>query len=247
MEEKLLSMLTDDQELSWKAIIYDLIKTEGMDPWNLNVGSLSKMYLKQVRKLKELDLQVSGKVILAASILLKIKSSRLIGEDLLEFDRLLATPADEADGDEFYDELEDELAAPHIPLVRGPKEEFPIYPRTPQARKRRVSIFDLVGALEKALEVKDRRQNRIHGIEVERPTKTLDIKVVLANVFNKIKSLFSSNKSVNFNDLLETKSPEEIVSTFIPVLYLSNEQKVELTQEEPFGEISIRVLEEAKV
>ena len=33
-----------------------------------------------------------------------------------------------------------------------------IYPRTPQPRKRKVSVFDLVQALEKALEVENRRK-----------------------------------------------------------------------------------------
>ena len=33
--------LITSEELSWQAIIYDLIKTEQLDPWDIDLGTLA--------------------------------------------------------------------------------------------------------------------------------------------------------------------------------------------------------------
>ena len=108
MQEKIFSMLVDDNEISWKSIILELIRSEQMDPWDIDVSLLSHKYIDRLKNLKEQDLAVSGKVLLAAAILLRIKSTRLVGDDLDEFDRLIA--GTDMSQEQFYDDLERELA-----------------------------------------------------------------------------------------------------------------------------------------
>src|SRR3989339_630297 len=91
MEDRIYAMLMDQDEITWQTILLELIKSEEMDPWDINISKLSEKYICTLRKLQEMNLHVSGKVLLAAAILLRIKSSRLVGEDMLEFDRLLAS------------------------------------------------------------------------------------------------------------------------------------------------------------
>ncbi|MBD3318745.1 hypothetical protein GF342_02460 [Candidatus Woesearchaeota archaeon] len=235
MQEQLFSLLVDKDDISWRSLIHDLVRSQKMDPWDVNVTTLSKMYIDRVRQMQKMDLKISGKVVLAAAILLKIKSKKLLGEDLLEFDRLLATQ--EPDETEFYEELAQETAVAARTVTD--REEFPIYPRTPQMRKRKVSVFDLLNALEKALEVKNRRENRLQAVTVERPDKKVDIGTVLKSLFSKLKNLFKGKEKISFEQLLDKNDRDERVKTFIPLLYLCNEQKVRLEQQGHCEEITI--------
>ena len=164
MEDKIFQILVNDNEISWRSIIIDLVKKEDMDPWDINISLLSKKYIDRIKQLKESDLKVSGKVLLAAAILLRVKSYRFMDEDITALDALIASV--NSDDEELFDDLLDyEGQEGAINLEEQPK----IYPRTPQPRKRKVSVFDLVNALEKALDSINHEINliigklRIHG------------------------------------------------------------------------------------
>ena len=240
MEDKIFQILVNDNEISWKSIIYDLVKKEDMDPWNINVSLLTKKYISRIKELKGSDLKVSGKVLLAAAILLSIKSKKLVGEDLSEFDRLLSST--DVDENEFYDELEQELRKGE---AQGMTEYFELNPRTPMPRKRKVSVYDLVQALEKALEVKKRRVfNEWNAIgDAKLPERKFDITKAIGGLYDKIKFFFfqQKKKSLKFSELTESKNKEDKVYTFIPLLHLSNEDKVDLHQEEHFADFDITI------
>ena len=104
MQQKIFDMLLKNEEVSWRTIIYDLVKTEQMDPWDLDVSLLTKKYIKIIKNMQEHDLRISGKVLLAAAILLKIKSTHLVENDITKLDALINQEENELE--EFY---EDEL------------------------------------------------------------------------------------------------------------------------------------------
>jgi segregation and condensation protein A len=246
MEDKIFNVLVEQQEISWRAIIFDLIKAEGMDPWDLDLSSLTQRYIQKVREMKEHDLQVSGKVLLAAAMLLKIKSNRLVGEDINEFDRLLASG--EMSEDEFYAELEEDLK---YARVAPPEEMLKLIPRTPQPRKRKVSVYDLVRALEKALEVKHRRLVKVSSPEGRTlvPKKRVDINLAIKQVYKKIRTWFVGNRKprVNFSELMsEHPTKDEKLETFLPLLHLATQRKIDINQETHFGDISVRLRPDQK-
>ncbi|MCH8003838.1 MAG: segregation/condensation protein A [Nanoarchaeota archaeon] len=237
--EKIFQLLYTQDEVTWQALLYDLIKKEQMNPWDVNISLLTKKYIETIKKLEELDFRISGKVLLAAAILLKLKSNRLLNEDLSELDRLL-TQSEE----DLIDELD--LEEPQ----RQDEEKHSIIPKTPQPRKRKVSVFDLVKALEKALEVKQRRvMNSIPPMDVKIPKKTKDITQIIREVYSKIKSFFIINKqkSLTFTQLVPSKTKEDKIYTFIPLLHLTTQRKVDLHQQEHFGEIEIMLNAEKEV
>ena len=236
MEEKLYSLLVDQDEISWKSLLVELVHSEGMSPWDVDITKLTNRYIERLKDLKNADLKMSGKVVLAAAILLKIKSKRLVGEDLDEFDRLLASS--EETSDEMYDSLAQELKQGELHNL--PASAFELNPRVPQGRRRKVSIYELVSALEKALEVKQRRQNRLHISDIPMPQSKFDITTAITGLFNKILSFFGMVKEIKFSQLVENKTKEQKVYTFIPLLYLSNQRKIDLHQDEAFGEITIK-------
>jgi segregation and condensation protein A len=219
-------------EITWQSIIYELVKTEQMDPWDIDVSILAQKYIDMLRNLKGHDFRISGKVLLAAAILLKMKSNKLVGEDLSELDRLLIGVNEEME-ELGFDEASDTTKLDEIPSL---------IPRTPQPRKRKVSIFDLVEALEKALEVKKRRLlHSIPPLNIEAPKKKKDITEIIREVYGKIKSFFINaiKDKLTFSKLLPSDSKEDKVHTFIPLLHLAQQNKIELSQETAFGEIEI--------
>lgn len=241
MQEKIFDLLFKEDEITWKSLLYDLVKSEHMDPWDIDISLLSKKYLETVKKLEEMDFRVSGKVVLAAAILLRIKSTRLMEEDIAQFDRLIMGPDED---DDFSLDLDEDLRTEAMIY-----DKKGLIPRTPQPRKRKVSIYDLVDALQKALEVNKRRfvRKAPHVDKLDVPEKKADITSIISQLYSKIVSFFSkSPKKLTFSMLTPSESKESKVLTFIPLLHLSNQQKVELMQEYHFGEIEVRLREAIK-
>ena len=79
------------RELSWQAIIYDLIRTEQLNPWDIDLAILANKYLETIQRLEELEegnFHVSSKVLLAAAILLRMKSE-ILHENIKDIDEIL--------------------------------------------------------------------------------------------------------------------------------------------------------------
>jgi len=244
MEDEIFDLLVKKDDITWKDILYDLVKTEQLNPWDINISNLTSRYIKIVKKMKEFDFKVSGKVILAAALLLKIKSNKLVGEDIDAFDKLFSV--EEVDEDQFYADLAQMRAPEDIPDL----EKISLIPRTPQPRERKVSIYDLIGALEKALEVKKRRLVKsmpdFEGIKI--PTKKKDITLTIKQLYKTILNFFwRKKKRLTFSQLLNNSSKEEKIQTFVPLLHLANERKIDLDQIEPFEEIHIQLADKNKL
>lgn len=243
MYEQIFDMLVKEEEITWQTIIFDLVKNEEMNPWDININLLAVKFIEMVKQFKEMDFRLSGRVVLAAAILLRLKSTKLLDEDLNDFDSLIAMTG--TTEQEFYDDLENEMATGAI-LANGQKNEnFQLIPRTPQPRKRKISVYDLVDALNKALEVKERREGRApaEAPEVKAPGKVIDVSVIIQDILMQIKDHYSNNSSqLTFSQLLPSTSKEDKVYTFLPLLHLTNQRKIDIDQAEHFGEINIHLL-----
>ena len=87
-QEQIQDLLFSDK-LSWQSIIYDLINTEQLNPWNIDVGLLSSRYLAKIKEFEEANFFISSKVLLATSLLLRIKTEILLSQDLKSLDEIL--------------------------------------------------------------------------------------------------------------------------------------------------------------
>ena len=190
--DQVMEILFNSDEITWQSMIYDLVSSEKMDPWNIDVSMLAEVFLKKLKEFKEMDLKVSGKVLLAAAILLRIKSYRFMDEDINALDALIAS-ANEPEEELFEDLMEYEEGAVDM------EEKPQIFPRTPQPRKRKVSVFDLVNALEKALDVYKRRPPKVKDkVKVTVPEKGRDISLVIKDVYGKITDFFKEKGIESF-------------------------------------------------
>lgn len=232
-----MKIVLEKDEVSWQAILYDLVKKEGMDPFDIDVSKIAQSYLDNIREMKNHDFRLSGKVVLAAAIMLKLKSNKLVGHDLNELDRLLTQP--EFDEAAFFDEIHSGGAQKQDVFIPE------LIPRTPQPRKRKVSIHDLVWALQKALEVKRRRVLRHRPpAPMDAPERKFDVSKLIKGIFAKLVTFFNNKQEIiTFSNLTPSKDKNDIITTLIPLLHLANERKVELSQQEHFGEIYVKVLD----
>ncbi len=230
-QDKVFDILFKEDEITWKTIIMDLIRTEGMDPWDINLSHLAEEFLKTLKAMKELDFRISGKIILAAAFFLKIKSDKLLNEDLSALDDIML-PAEELE--EFMDELPlDEELIQAKPKLRH---------KTPRPRKRKVSVYDLIGSLEKALESSYKRSIRtVNNTKMEIPKKQKDITKVITELYDSIKKSLQKVNNLQFNQLIKGEDKQEKVDTFIPLLYLDTQRKIDLEQESHFGDINIKL------
>lgn len=227
-------LITGD-ELSWQAIIYDLIKTEQLDPWNIDLVILSEKYLGTIRELEDANFIVSSKVLLACSLLLRLKSEILANSYIQELNDILFGKG----------EVQKTLDIEKYIIDEG---ELPLLiPKSPMARHKKVTLEELMSALNKAINTENRR--------IKRTIKTHQAKKAAEMVFPKnkfiplkirIKSIFSiinnhlmlpENKHLEFNSLAKEKN--EKLASFLPILHLSDEKKIFLYQPIHFEDILI--------
>lgn len=220
-------------EVSWQEIIYDLIRTEQLDPWDLDIGLLAEKYLEKIRVLEEENFFISSKVLLACSLLLRLKAELLANKFIQELDDILYG---RKEGKKY--ELE---------RIQLDEDEIPILvPKTPMPRFKRVTLQELMSALNKAVETENRRIKK--EIKVRQAEKSalvvmpradkIPLKDRISAVFIKIKSYIHNDipkQRMPFSDLAPSR--EEKLSAFLPVLHLANQERVYLDQEKHFNEI----------
>ena len=234
-QEQIHDLLFDNR-LSWQAIIYDLINSEQLDPWDIDLSVLSIKYIERVRKIEEANFFISSKVLLAASLLLRLKSELLLSRDLQSLDDIL-----------YGKKEEKKYAQERIEL----DEDIPdLVPRTPLPRYKKVSLQELIVALGRAISTEDRRDKKsliLKQYEMEAylplPKRLFNLQDKIKGLYSKIKGLFVDNDEKIAFSQLSSVDPEERLLTFVSLLHLDNQQKVWLEQEGHFEEIWILLKE----
>jgi len=222
------------REIGWQEIIYDLINSEQLDPWDLNIGLLTNRYLETIQKLEEADFFVSSKVLLAAALLLRIKSEILLNKYIKSIDEIL-----------FGKKEEKKSVLERIEL----DEEIPeLIPRSPIPRFKKVTLKELIESLNKAIITENRRikkeiinRNALRETSFSIPKKTASIKDKIKEIYDKLFNHLKENhekKKVSFTEFIGKNKDERIIS-FSSLLHLENQKKVWLQQEGHFEEIHL--------
>jgi segregation and condensation protein A len=221
---------------SWEGVLNRL--TEDMDPWDIDLAELAHRFREYLSALRDLRFEIPGRMVVACSVLLRLKS-----DDLLAAAR--ATPRDElvADLEEAIDqEFEAWVDPPNpdefaLPVLRRPR--------------RQVTLLDLRSALSAALKVSRRRAERLIGrVDFEEDEADpfeiyelggTDFSDRLRDLFERIKNLLSGRRVLSFFRLLERGDKDERVRRFFEVLHLAAEGQIRCTQKEFLGDITIRL------
>lgn len=225
-------MLTDQQlinlmvsEPSWEDVIIKVVAEEQMDPWSIDIIKLANSFLGYLQKMEQMDLRIPARFILIASILLRMKSDVLTEKE----ERILIPESDKE-----ADETLRILAS--LPPLQPPLRRMPL---------RNVSLNELLSALRKAYEVQERRSERKLRIKravevVLPPAEVEDITERINKLLNQINSALAEVDNIEFSRLVKRWGRKEIVEALLPLLHLSQDGKINLTQEELFKEIFVR-------
>jgi len=234
-QDQIQDLLFDDR-LSWQTIIYDLINSEQLDPWDIDLSVLANKYIVRVRELEEANFFISSKVLLAASLLLRLKSEILLSKDLQSLDDIL------------YGKKEEKTYSQERIVL---DEDIPeLIPRTPLPRHKKVSLQELILALSQAISTENRRERKALVLKQHELDAYLPIPKRLVNLHDKIKGLYSKLKEIFMNSdqkvafsTLSSLDSEERLLNFVSLLHLDTQQKVWLEQEGHFEEIWILLKE----
>jgi segregation and condensation protein A len=222
------------RELGWQEIIYDLINTEELNPWDVDIILLTNKYLEKIKELEEADFFVSSKVLLAASLLLRIKSEFLLNKYIKSIDEILFGKKEDLRKPFERIQLEDEIPE--------------LIPRSPMPRFKKVTLKELMESLNKAIITENRRigkviinKNALRESSISLPKSTISIKDKIKDIFARITQHFTKNKEISRMPYkhLHLDKKEEKIACFYPILQLENNDKLWLEQEKHFDEIHI--------
>jgi segregation and condensation protein A len=224
--------LITGEELSWQEILYDLIKTEQLDPWDIDLSILAEKYLERIRQLEEESFFVSSKVLLACALLLRLKSDILANRFIQSLDELL------------YGKKEDKKYV--LERIELDEDELPILiPKTPMARFKKVTLQELMSSLSKAIDTENRRIKK--EIKIRQAEKSalvvmpkfnrINLKDRIIQVYSQIKLSIKKPEKVRITFSEIAPSREEKLSSFLPVLHLSNQERLYLEQHKHYDEI----------
>ena len=178
------------KEIGWKDIIYDLINTEQLDPWDIDLNTLTEKYFQRIQEMEERNFFISSKVLLAASFLLRIKSEILLNKYIKSIDDILFGKKTEIKKLTFERiELEDEIPE--------------LIPRSPLPRFRKVTLKELLESLNKAIITENRRikkeivnKNALRESSISLPRRNFSIKDKIIEITAKLdESLQNTNRT----------------------------------------------------
>ncbi|MEM4209480.1 MAG: segregation/condensation protein A, partial [Candidatus Anstonellaceae archaeon] len=202
-------------------MLYDMIYEEEIDPWDIDLEKITSAYIEKIKKIKYLDLHVPANIILAAAILLRIKTSRI-----LEYEQQTT-----------LEDFVDTLSYEQIQAIE-------LKGRIPP--KGRITIEELMRAIDEVMKKVAKKQETKK--ELEKFLPLIEIKInefkvdqEMEKIYEKIKKMADAYGLVMFSALLENKTKKDVIYTLIPLLFLAQKEKITISQETFFGDIFIRL------
>ncbi len=224
-DNDLISLVVN--EPSWEDVIVKIIAEEGMDPWAIDLIRLADHFVAYADRMEEIDLRVPARFILIAAILLRMKSDILAGE-----------PEKKLIAESFHEQKDAELIRllASIPPLQPPVKRIPLGS---------VTMEELLTALRKAFEVKERREQKKLGLRRKVEQVLLhepeDITERINQLLEQINMAIADIEgSVTFRELVKTWDRQNIVRTLTPMLHLAQEGKILYEQPELFEEIKVK-------
>jgi len=202
----------------WHEVLENIVVDEDLDPLGIDIVKLAEAFMNYLQSIKKFDFRIPARFILVASILLRMKCELLLEEEEKARRQEQKLP---------------EINLENIPQLSPPAVRKPI---------RKVTLSELVSALNKAMEFKEKKETK--QVRLRRAVETLiepeeDIELRISGIFSKI----SKAGEIKFSDLVPGWKRSEIVDTFMPLLYLCMRSKIYCDQPEMFSEIFIKVRE----
>jgi segregation and condensation protein A len=230
------------------AITFELAIKNEFDPWDIDLETFAAQYLKHVRKNNDLDLVTAGRIILMAWKILKLQSDKVLQDAQMVKEIKDSELWHEPDGDWFTNDEDFEFTTAVISSPEPPIHEMVWHKGT-----RRVSLMELIGALEEA-----KRESELHKILAERRAEERDKqkknrkrnignKLHQENLQDDIEMIYKRISKFNGHPIplsdIYTAETEDKITTLISSLFLAHNKKINIWQRKfPFGQIFVKNL-----
>ena len=207
---------------SWKQLLLELVITEKVDPWDVDIVKVSDGFFRMVKQMEKVDFHIPANIILASAILLKYKSNAL---------RIWIEPAAE--------EIQEES-------IETDGEEMTILSLKPRLPPRgQITLDELILEMERVIKYDDmerpKKQATIIPEIMDFPLPDYDIEAEMNSLYSRMKGEADEEGLVLFSRLVDGKSAQETILTLAPLLHLAQEKAVGLRQDKWWGEIFIKV------
>ncbi len=207
-------------------VLVDLARRGEIDPWDIDIALATEKFLQYIDSLERRDLRIPARTLLYASILLRLKSDQMEGQE-------------DEEGEVEPEEIEED------PQNR---EDIPDQlPRPPLRRhtKRPVTLDELISELKKA-EVVGRRKAMRERWPLLAEKKILDpsheegIEERIKALGPILDEMFTEKTVLTFQEInIRDGAAQEEVTNYISLLFMAQRRTVWLEQEEIFGELFV--------
>lgn len=227
-------------------ILVGLAERGEIDPWNINILEVTDRFLLELERLKQLNLQISGRTLFFAATLLRMKSEHLELMDETEED----PGEDGGDPGEDFDlapDSEFESEGRLGPIERLEREIQRRLDRK-NLRKSPVTLFELITEL-KNIEKEERRRRRMSPADSFLPDADDIVSIAHDEGYQ------DTSRQI-LEDCLANADPETEITVaelcrdlgwglpdvYIPLLFIALDGGCSLRQEEFFGDVYVHVV-----
>ncbi len=207
-------------------VLVDLARRGEIDPWDIDIALATEKFLQYIDSLESRDLRIPARTLLYASILLRLKSDQMEGQ-----------------------EEEEEIEPEEIEEAAPPREEvLDQLPRPPLRRhtKRPVTLDELISELKKAEMVGRRKAMRerwplLAEKKILDPSHEEGIEERILALGPILDDMFMEKTTITFQEINTRNGETEAgVTNYVSLLFMAQRRQVWLEQEEIFGELYVR-------
>jgi segregation and condensation protein A len=201
-------------------ILFELHRLQKIMPWDINISFLLMSFLEEMEKRGETDFRASGVALDSSTTIYLMKSKLLL-------------------------QLEEPPPPPKAPPDFLPPPLFlPLrYELSSTTIQHLLTVLDEVLKGERLVPSEPRLESVLPIPEILPPVDLylMEIEEHMENLYNSICQLASETKLIVFSKVVVGLEKLEAVKTFIILLFLAQRGKVNLWQEEDYGELYITV------
>lgn len=237
-----------DAEVDGIEILVNMAKQGKIDPWNVDIVEITDKYLTHLFQSKAQNLRLTGRTLLFAAILLKLKSNVLEGIDVLDFE-----PQQEIDELEYSDEPLD-YTEEYIPTNNVISIDEVLQRRTSVRlnHNRVVTLRDLIRQLEfyemldKKASLKnahERAKRRVQNYARLSPDDIINlahdeyIENGVQRLRANLEEILNRQDKIELNEL--TLLGMDRVNAYISLLFLTVDSDYDLMQDEFYGDLYV--------
>jgi len=225
------------------ALTFELVMEEQLDPWDIDLVSFSKMYLKRVKHSGMIDLITAGRIILMAWKVLKLQSDHMVSM----LDEKEESEDEWGEIPDWYME-DDGYFYTRAVIEKGP----PLEEKVRRKGERKVTLVELINAFEEArseIKVNEKRR-KARSRERERLAEWAEreagenahqenIEEEINIILGRLSKL--NGRAMPISEICNEKDKEELVMTLSSLLFLARENRIMMWQENfPYGTIYIK-------